>query len=143
MTDPEESRRLDAGAHFHSVGKHHIDIHLVQYPGRILFALFAECLLLARKSLGCFHQRWRSRPQADRIGLRLHVVHRQRIEIAIRLFAARRHANRMRVIVDGPDAVDLSDQIRIGRRLRPIARTQQNQCGCDHCARLPSQWPTP
>jgi len=75
--------------------------------------------------------------------LRLHVVHRQRIEIAIRLFAARHDAHWMRVIVDGSDAVDLRGQIRIGCRLCPVAPTQENQCGCGDATELPSLSPIP
>jgi hypothetical protein len=45
----------------------------------------------------------------------------------------------MRVIVDGSDAIDLRGQIRIGCRLRPVARAQDEQSGCRDSAKPPSQ----
>ena len=124
---PKKARRLNARAHFHAVGEHHADSHLVQHPRRILLAFLAHGLLLSGKRLGRIQHGRRSRPQVDRIGLRLHAVHGQGIEIAIGLFAVCRHQHRMRMIVNRLDTVDLRHQIRIRIRPRPLTRRQYRQ----------------
>ena len=59
--------------------------------------------------------------QGDRVRLRLHVVHRQRVELAV----AGRGQHGMSVVVDRLDAGDLGGELRVHGRLLAIARGKQ------------------
>ena len=66
-----------------------------------------------------------ARAQRHRVGLRLHVVHRQRVELPV----ARRRQHRMSVIVDRLDAGDLRGELRVHRGLLAAARGKQQGGG--------------
>ncbi len=53
-------------------------------------------------------------PQIDGVGLRLHVVHRQRVEEPVGGFAGLGDAHGMRMVIDGANPLDFRGEIRIG-----------------------------
>ena len=92
----EEPVRRQSEPHLHSVRDHHANSQLIQdLNGSTLGA--RDCSM-------SFQHFWRSRTQANRIGLSFEIVHRKSVEVPIRRFSRTGGPDRMRVIVDGLNA---------------------------------------
>jgi len=117
---PAEARRLNSAAHGDAVGEHDVDTDAVQHPSGVSVALLPLDLRLAIDTAEQPTRRLRGggciRSQVHRIGGWLHVVNRQRVELAIRRpFEDVAHG--VRVIVDGRRFLNFGGNLRVGRAL--------------------------
>ena len=68
------------------------------------------------------------RAQVDGVGLRLHVVDGEGVELAVWRFAGGGHADGMRVIIDGADMLDLGEQFGVGGGLGRARTGGEEDC---------------
>ena len=119
---PAKTRRLHRGSHGDAVGQHDLDAHLIEDPGGVSIAVLA---FGGGLGFGGERRLEGAGTQGNGVGLRLHVVHRQGVELAV----AGRGEHGVGVIVDGLDVGDLGGELRVHRGLLAAARGEQEGGG--------------
>ena len=113
--NPDEARRRQPGTHGDAIREHRFDAHLVEHPRGVIRRVGAK----GRRPVAIieFFSRIDDqpgfRPLADRIRLRLEIVHRQRVILVIGLFPLRRRANGVGMVIDRLDPGDFLGELRI------------------------------